>query len=136
MDVEHNFLYVEDDPLSQEALKLVLTRVMQVENMWTFDSSENFIDRVKALPALPDVFLLDIHVKPHTGFEMLEMIQAQPELTNAIAIALTASVMNEEIDMLRTSGFNGAIGKPIQVATFPGVIERIISGESLWHITG
>ncbi|NDJ75027.1 MAG: hypothetical protein GYB65_02105 [Chloroflexi bacterium] len=43
--------------------------------------------------------------------------------------------MNEEVDLLRQSGFDGVIGKPINVAAFPGLIVRVVQGETIWHIS-
>jgi DNA-binding NarL/FixJ family response regulator len=133
---EHVYLYVEDDPLSREAIRVVLTRVMGVERLWVFEDSDDFMHRVKALDHAPDVILLDIQVAPYNGFDMLAMLRRDPVFRTARVVALTASVMNEEVAMLQESGFDGAIGKPINVATFPGVIEQIIHGKSVWYITG
>lgn len=131
---EHVYLYVEDDPLNREAMELVFRRVMGVERLSIFEDSDDFLQRVKALNHPPDVILLDIHVAPHDGFEMLSMLRRDLALRDARIIALTASVMNEEVAMLRESGFNGAIAKPINIATFPDVVGRIIGGEAVWHI--
>jgi CheY-like chemotaxis protein len=127
------FVYVEDDPLSREALSLVW-RLLGIKNLWVFEDSTNFMDRVRGLPARPDVFMLDIHVRPHNGFEMLSLLRASSEYRECKVIALTASVMNEEISMLRERGFNGAIGKPIDIDSMPVLIERVLRNESVWHI--
>jgi CheY-like chemotaxis protein len=135
MIAQHAFLYVEDDALSRDGLDVVLRRVMGIDQLWMFEDSADFISRVHGLPCKPDVFLLDIHMQPYTGFEMLSMLRSDPAYARSTVIALTASVMNEEVEMLRTSGFNGVIGKPIDVSTFPDLIERVVGGESIWHIT-
>jgi CheY-like chemotaxis protein len=129
------YLYVEDDSMSRDAVQIVMRRLMGIENLHMFADSADFLSRVKALPARPDVFLLDIHVKPHNGFEMLQMLRQEPDYQGARIIALTASVMNDEVDLLKQSGFDGAIAKPIQVTVFPGLIAGINNGESVWHIT-
>ncbi|MFW5748285.1 MAG: response regulator [Chloroflexota bacterium] len=132
---DHIYLYVEDDPLSREALEVILRRVMKIERLHVFEDSADFMDRLSGLPDTPDFILLDIHMQPYTGFEMLNMLRGEPTFQDAIIIALTASVMNEEVQLLRESGFDGVIGKPINVATFPGLIQRVIQGESIWYIT-
>ena len=63
------------------------------------------------------------------------MLRADPNYSGAIVIALTASVMNEEIELLQQSGFDGAIGKPIDVDVFPDLIQRILDGEKVWHVS-
>jgi len=129
------YLYVEDDPMSRDALSLILTRVMKLENVHVFENSHNFVERVDSLPNVPDIFLLDIHMEPLTGFEMLEILRNNPTYQNATIIALTASVMNEEVELLKNSGFDGVIGKPITVASFPELLKRIVAGEKVWHVT-
>jgi two-component system cell cycle response regulator DivK len=135
MMTEHTtFLYVEDDPRSREVMNLLMTKVIKVKELVLFEDSADFNGRLNTLTHEPDVILLDIHVKPHDGFTMLNMIRREPALKHAKVIALTASVMNEEVEAMRARGFDGAIGKPLSMTTFPGLIERIVAGESVWHI--
>src|SRR5690242_21427523 len=47
------------------------------------------------------------------GFQMLQMVREDSVYCDTKVVALTASVMNEEVERLRKSGFDGAIGKPI-----------------------
>lgn len=129
------YLYVEDDPLSRDALSLILKRVMKLENVYVFEDSNNFIERLAELPTVPDIFLLDIHMEPLTGFEMLKVLRNDTKYQDAIIVALTASVMNEEVELLKNSGFDGVIGKPINVASFPDLLKRVVAGEKIWHVT-
>ncbi|MBI5959236.1 MAG: response regulator [Chloroflexi bacterium] len=129
------YLYVEDDALSREALTVILQRMMRIERLYVFENSADFMTRVKALPHKPDLILLDIHMAPITGFEMLKQLRQDSEYQTTKIIALTASVMNEEVELLKASGFDGVIGKPISVGQFPVLIARVIRGETIWHIT-
>lgn len=131
---DYSYLYVEDDALSQEIMKIIMENSMGVERFTVFSDSTNFMERVNSLSPCPQIFLLDIHIKPHTGFELLEMLRADENYSDCVIIALTASVMNEEVEKLRQSGFDGAIGKPLSVQTFPSLVQRILDGESVWHI--
>jgi CheY-like chemotaxis protein len=65
---------------------------------------------------------------------MLALIKAETDYAETKVIALTASVMNEEITKLRTSGFDGAISKPISIQTFPNLLEQVLNGETVWHV--
>lgn len=134
MLTEHAYLYVEDDPLSREVMQMIMGMAMGVEKLTIFEDSQHFMARVKALPEPPKVFLLDIHMQPHSGFDMLKMLREDLAYADATILALTASVMNEEVEQLKRSGFNGAIGKPLSVHTFPALLERALAGETLWHI--
>jgi CheY-like chemotaxis protein len=132
---DYTYLYVEDDPLSREALTIIFTRVMRVRQLIVLENSLNFMDRIKALPEIPDLIMLDIHVKPLNGFQLLNLLRADPDYQHCRIIAITASVMNEEVDLLQQSGFDGAIGKPLDVSIFPDLITRIMANETIWHIT-
>jgi CheY-like chemotaxis protein len=115
-------------------MELMMTKVMRVKELVVFEDSVNFDGRIKELAYKPDVILLDIHVTPHDGFAMLDFVRQNREMKDAKVIALTASVMNEEFEAMRARGFDGAIGKPLSMASFPGLIERIVRGEAVWHI--
>jgi two-component system sensor histidine kinase BarA len=127
-------LYVEDDPQSCEIMELLLTADMGLEHVNIFRENADFLERVRSLDPQPDIFLLDIHVKPYTGFEMLEMLRQDAVYRNTPVIALTASVMNEEVLKLKTAGFNGVIAKPLDLETFPTVLQRILKGETVWYV--
>lgn len=127
-------LYVEDDPSSRKVMRVLLTH-MGVPNIVLFEDSQDFMARVENLNPQPDVIFLDIHVLPYSGFEMLHMLRVQPQYQNTPIIALTASVMNEEVQKLRTAGFSGCLAKPIDIDQFPDNLQRIMDGEQLWRIT-
>lgn len=135
--MSHNpvFLYVEDEPMSRTVMEFLLKRGMGYENVTIFEDSRDFIARLKSLETLPDVVFLDIHVPPYNGFEMLAMLREHPEFNQLRVIALTASVMNEEVEMLKNAGFDGGIAKPINQADFPKLLEQILDGEEVWSIT-
>jgi CheY-like chemotaxis protein len=63
---QSTFLYVEDDPISREVMELMLQGYSQLTIL---DSSGDFMARIQALPSIPDVIFLDIHMQPHDGCE-------------------------------------------------------------------
>jgi CheY-like chemotaxis protein len=117
-----------------EIMQLLLMGEMGLDHVVMFNDSTNFIERVQNLDPQPDMFLLDIHVKPYTGFEMLEMLREQEAYKNTPIVALTASVMNEEVHRLKTAGFNGVIAKPLDLEMFPTTLQRILKGETVWYV--
>jgi CheY-like chemotaxis protein len=128
-------LYVEDDPMSRQILQMILTRGMGYQDVIVFEDSTDFEARFAALSPPPRIIFLDIHMEPLSGFEMLDILRTHPNATGATIIALTASVMNEEIHALRRAGFDGAIAKPIKQTIFPALLQQIINGESVWFIS-
>ncbi|PID86127.1 MAG: hypothetical protein CSA11_02510 [Chloroflexi bacterium] len=129
-----SYLYVEDDPRSRQVMALIMTNAMGVKNLTMFADSTNFLARVKALSPPPDVVLLDIQIEPYDGFEVLQLLRQDAEMAQVRVIALTASVMNEEVERLRAAGFDGAISKPLKINNFPQLMARVVAGEKVWHI--
>jgi two-component system, cell cycle response regulator len=134
MSSEPVVLYVEDDPSSRKLMSMLLRGRMKLPYVTILEDSTDFLAHVEALDPKPDVVFLDIHVKPYDGFEMLEMLRRFEWAATTPIIALTASVMNEEIQKLGTAGFNGCIAKPIDLDSFPETLECILNGEVLWRI--
>ena len=127
-------LCVEDDPSNRLVMKLLVEKTLNPKYYTIFEDSADFLPKVRTLPVRPEIIWLDIHVSPFNGFQMLQMIRDDSVYFKTKVVALTASVMNEEVERLRKSGFDGAIGKPITLSTFPVVIERIMKGESIWQV--
>ena len=127
-------LYVEDDFNSRMVLEILLTEEMGLPHVTILEDSTDFLNKIEALDPAADVVLLDIHVKPHNGFEMLAMLRNHPVYKDKPVVALTASVMSEEIALLEQAGFNGVIAKPIQQEVFPELLERVVKGERPWTL--
>ena len=113
---------------------MVVERVMGLPRLFVLQSRADFVKQVKELSAVPDIFMLDIQMKPYGGIELLSMLRDDPQFKKSKVIALTASVTNEEVSLLRSGGFNGAIAKPLNIDVFPNLIARIMNGEQVWYI--
>lgn len=131
MDTNTVILYVEDHEMSREVMQLLLTNMMGLSNFTMFEASHNFIARVEALSPQPDIIMLDIHVAPHDGFEMLAMLRNNEAYADIPIVALTASVMSEEVQKLIQAGFDAIISKPVDMDSFPRLLERIMNGEEV-----
>jgi CheY-like chemotaxis protein len=129
-----SILYVEDDGPSREIMQLLVEGVMNIPHLTVFENSFSFLDRAKSVTPKPDLILLDIHVPPLSGFEMLMLLRTDSHFAKIPVVALTASVMNEEVERLRQAGFNGVIPKPLNMDSFPSLLERIVQGEEIWNI--
>jgi CheY-like chemotaxis protein len=134
MNDQPALLYVEDDPNSRVIMQVLLHKRMQLRHVTILEDSQDFLLRALSLDPPPDVIFLDIHVEPHNGFEMLKMLRQHPKFHNIPVVALTASVMNEEIEQLRVAGFHSCLAKPIDLSAFPDALSRIVNGESIWGV--
>ena len=127
-------LYVEDDAMSRRVMKLLLVGSMNLVNVTILENSTNFMDRVQEMSPQPDIILLDIHMDPYDGFQMLQMLKSSGQYNDIPIVALTASVMSEEIQQLQDAGFTGCIGKPIDADQFPILLDGILNGKVIWNI--
>lgn len=134
MNYQPAILYVEDDPRSRKVMTMLLRGSMGLSNVTILEDSRDFLSHVESLNPVPDVIFLDIHVTPYNGFEMLEMLRQRREFRHIPVVALTASVMNEEVEQLRQAGFHSCLAKPIDSDTFPETLYRILNGEAVWRI--
>ncbi len=127
-------VYVEDDEASITVMKTIVEKIMKLPTLHVLQSRADFVQQVKQLDPKPDIFLFDIQMKPYDGFELLSMIREDPEFHASKVVALTASVMSEEVARLKRRGFDGAIAKPLNIDAFPDLIARILKGENVWYI--
>ena len=61
----------------------------------------DFVQQVQQLGVMPDIFLFDIQMDPYDGFDLLTMIRNNPQFSSSKVVALTASVMSEEVARLK-----------------------------------
>ena len=128
------FLYVEDDMRSRKVVELLLTKVMGYRDVTVFENSENFMERVRALPQVPDVIFLDVQIAPYDGYEMIRMLRSDADYQQATIIAMTANVMSHDVEELRRVGFSGLIGKPVLKENFADLVEKLLHGEQVWYV--
>jgi CheY-like chemotaxis protein len=132
--VQPHFLYVEDDMSSRKVVELLLTKVMGYREVTIFEDSANFMERVRALPQVPDVIFLDVQITPHDGYEMIKMLRSEPAYQEAKIIAMTANVMSHDVEQLQQVGFSGLIGKPVLKENFADLVKKLLGGESVWYV--
>ena len=66
----------------------------------------------------PDLILMDIQLPGINGIEALRQLRADPKTQKIPAIAVTASVMQQDRKLITEAGFDGYIGKPINLKEF------------------
>ena len=128
-------LCVDDDSMSRDVLQVLLETVMGFPTVSYFENSQDFMTQIHALDVVPTLIFLDIQIRPYDGYEMLSMLRNDPAFSEATIIALTAHVMATDITKFREAGFNGLIGKPLNNRNFPDLVNQILAGEQVWHIT-
>ena len=75
----------------------------------------------------PDLILMDIRMPVMDGYEATDILRNNPETAKITIIALTASVMEEEIKKIKSRGFNHFLQKPIKYAELTEALAMFLS---------
>ena len=107
-------LIVEDN---DKNLKLVRD-VLQVKGHATLEATTGEDGVALAMEKLPDLVLMDIQLPGINGIQALGQLRANATTAKIPVIAVTASVMQQDRKLITEAGFDGYIGKPINLAEF------------------
>ncbi len=66
----------------------------------------------------PDLVLMDIQLPGINGIDALKVLRADPATAAIPVIAVTASVMQQDRNQITEAGFDGYIGKPLNLKEF------------------
>ena len=107
-------LIVEDN---DKNLKLVRD-VLQVKGYATIEAGTAEDGIVLARERKPDLILMDIQLPGMNGIDALKVLRADVSTARIPVIAVTASVMQQDRNLITEAGFDGYIGKPINLKEF------------------
>ena len=118
-------LIVEDN---EKNMKLVRD-VLQVKGYRTLEagSAEDGIALARAQK--PDLVLMDIQLPGMNGIEALGVLRADPATAAIPVIAVTASVMQQDRNLITQAGFDAYIGKPINLKEFLDAVRAMLEGK-------
>ena len=80
-----------------------------------------------------DVLLLDLKLPSLHGIQLIRKLRQLPSLAHVLVVAATVETNPEQVDLARRCGFDGFIGKPLDIRRFPQQIRRILAGEAVWE---
>lgn len=124
-------IVVEDDPNSYLAT-LDLLKMEGATSVHCCSSGHSAIALAESMPQV-DLFLVDIYMPGETGYDIIKRIRSHPQLAQSKVVALTASVMYDDIRRVKEAGFDSFIGKPVRPVRFANQVREILSGEVLWE---
>ncbi len=89
--------------------------------------AENAINGIAvAYKELPDIIIMDARLPDMSGMEAAKILREQQETKNIPIVFVTASVMQNEQEVLRNIPNSSFIAKPINTRTFAKVISTFI----------
>jgi two-component system, cell cycle response regulator DivK len=107
-------LIVEDN---EKNMKLVRD-VLQVKGYATLEAMTGEDGVRLAKERLPALVLMDIQLPGISGIEALKQLRADPATAAIPVIAVTASVMVSDRRNITDAGFDGYVGKPLNLKEF------------------
>ncbi|HET9338716.1 MAG TPA: response regulator [Casimicrobiaceae bacterium] len=117
-------LIVEDN---EKNMKLVRD-VLQAKGYKTLEAvtGEDGVRLAKA--HRPELVLMDIQLPGINGIEALRQMRADPATASIPVIAVTASVMASDRRNITDAGFDGYVGKPLNLKEFLDAVARAVGG--------
>jgi len=119
-------LIVEDNARN---LKLVRD-VLQVKGYSTIEAG-TAEDGIKlAGERKPDLILMDIQLPGMNGIDALKALRKDPATAKIPVVAVTASVMQQDRKHITEAGFDGYVGKPINIKEFLEAVRRALERDN------
>ena len=125
---------VVEDNVSNFVLIARMLGYLGIHCEWKTSGYE-VVEYADTLPRL-DLILMDIRLPYEDGYGALRKIRASSALKETLVVAVTAEANQEQIVKAKAAGFNGFLGKPLDMDRFPDQVRRILAGESVWEMSG
>lgn len=125
---------VVEDNVANFVLMARMLGYMGIHCEWKTSGYE-VVEYADTLPRV-DLILMDIRLPYEDGYGALKKIRASAALKDTIVVAVTAEANVEQLNKAKASGFNGFIGKPLDMDRFPDQIQHILNGEPVWDVGG
>jgi len=119
----YTLLYIEDNPDNLILVRQVLKARPNIRLIFSKDSKTGI---ELALAHHPDLILMDINLPGMDGFTALKALRAYREIRSIPVVAVSANAMQEDIDHGLEAGFDSYITKPINIARFMEVVDRLL----------
>jgi two-component system, cell cycle response regulator DivK len=123
---------VVEDNVSNFVLIARMLGYMGIHCEWKTSGYE-VVEYADTLPRL-DLILMDIRLPYEDGYGALKKIRSSHALKQTLVVAVTAEASMEQLNKAKAAGFNGFLGKPLDMDRFPDQIRRILNGEKVWEL--
>jgi len=123
---------VVEDNVSNFVLMARMLGYLGIHCEWKTSGYE-VVEFADSLPKL-DLILMDIRLPYEDGYSALKKIQKSEKLRNIPVVAITAEADPVQIEKAKAAGFNGFLGKPLNLDRFPDQMRKILSGIPVWEL--
>jgi two-component system, cell cycle response regulator DivK len=127
-------ILVVEDNVANFVLIARMLSYMGIHCEWKTSGYE-VVEYANSLPNL-DLILMDIRLPYEDGYSAIQKIRSSPILKNTLVVAVTAEATTAQIAKAKSAGFDGFLGKPLDMDRFPDQILRILQGTPVWELGG
>lgn len=124
-EAKKKVLVVEDNYQNRVLVNDILTM-----NGYEIIEAETGAEAITLLAEVrPDVILMDLHLPQMDGVTATRLIKSDARNSAIPVLALTASTLKGDEDKLIAKGFDGYVGKPIDVKELLRVVSKTLGGD-------
>lgn len=117
-------LYVEDNEVNVTLVRQILA----LRPEWKLTVANSGAQALQAVSRdRPDLLILDMHLGDMTGFDLVDLLDADPATRGIPKVALSADAMPDRIHAAKERGFLAYITKPLNVAQLLQCLEEELS---------
>ena len=127
---QQHALIIDDNTMNVNVLAFLLSD-QGISN--TPVGNPKHLDNILETEEKIDIVFLDLEMPGLNGYEVLEKLKSDERFQGVPVVAYT--VHANEMNRAHQLGFHSFLGKPIDADRFPGQLERILRGESVWERT-
>ncbi len=117
-------LIVDDNHLFIEMASFVLNAAGNAVD--TASDAQQALSKIAAMP--PDLILMDVQMPVMDGIELTQRLKADPATRHIVIVAFTAFALKGDTPKLQAAGFDGYVGKPVDVTTLAAEVRFWLEG--------
>lgn len=116
-------LVIEDEPNIIEAVGFILSR-----DGWEVKTHSNGHDAMQAVRArMPDLIILDVMLPGRSGYDILEEIRSDADLSGIPVLMLTARGQTKDREMAERAGVSHYMTKPFSNADVLAAVRALVT---------
>lgn len=122
-------LLAEDSPVQAQLVEFIIEEIPELELAAKVEDGSYALAYLRrqgeyADAKRPDLVLLDINMPEVDGFEVLNAMKADPELSNIPVVMLTSSTADEDVAKSYASGASTYIEKPVDDQKLKDILKQ------------
>ncbi|MCC5936411.1 MAG: response regulator [Lunatimonas sp.] len=121
-ELDVKVLVAEDNAVNRMLVKVYLSNLFPSLTVIEAENGQDAFDLY--LREKPDLVITDIHMPGMNGYELATKIRSGETTKRIPILALTANVLEGQVEQCRKAGIDDFVSKPVRQETFKGVLEK------------